>query len=450
MTLRSIVQTFGRNRSGHGDLRGEMKTSLAGLKQLRGLAVAQVAPLPIQLILSLLTAAALVPSERGSAVLVVSSGAIGGSVLFGSFHVGAVAALKVGDRRAFRRVTGCVIGLSATSLALATWVEMAQPRGLGLYSADNLLLILLGLALYVPYLFVIRTMQGVGSVASYRTLSLLFSGLYAGGAAITLVPMGIRTSDAVTLPWLVSLLLSLIVALCLFQGTLRSVQLPVRNSLLSPVQSVRASLAAHIGSVSQQIAYRSDLFLLGIFSTAAPIGVYTLAVSLGELVWVVAEIMALSVFADDEIRIGVHWRERVQRRLQAVFLITAGVAGLMFAGAAVLLLKVLPAYATSFPLLLILLPGMVLASGSRVILAAFTARDERTMLLLAAAGTLVLTAIYVPVIAAWGIFGAAAASVVVYVGQYVLLRRLWSRATAGTNAGIRPDKNPVIHANGQS
>lgn len=410
-------------------LRG-LLASRGGFRDLRMLAVAQIAPLPIQIGLSLLTAAVLMPSERGSAVFVVGAGAIGASILFGSFHVGAVAALKAGDRAAFRRVSACVTGLAAAFALAAGWVAVERPAGIGLYTANNLVLILAGLSLSIILLNCSRTMQGLGQTASYRTVNLLYAVIHAGGAAVALLPLGIRDARAVTLPWLAALLVTVVVSLWLFAAAVRRAGCPVRDlQQLPTLQSVRSSLAAHGASLSQQIAYRSDLFLLGIFSTAALVGIYTLSTSLAEVVWIVPEIVALSVFADDEVRHGERWRANVARRLRSVLLVTAALAGLLVAGAALLLLVLLPAYSASFPLLLVLLPGMVLASGARVIMAALTARDERVLLMRAAVGTLALSVLYVPAIAMYDVFGAAALAPIVYIGQLILLRRLWKRAT---------------------
>jgi O-antigen/teichoic acid export membrane protein len=234
-----------------------------------------------------------------------------------------------------------------------------------------------------------------------------------------------RTSAGVTTPWLLSVLIAAVVSLVLFLKVLRrrgkQPAVPTGN-----LQAVRSSLAAHGGSISQQIAYRADLFLLGVYSTSALVGIYTLSVSLGQLVWVVPEIIALSVFADEDIRKNPRWHEHLERRLRATFVATTVVGLLLVAVASVLLLVLLPAYRASYPLLLILLPGTVAAAGARVILSALTARDERALLLRAGAGTLLLSVLYLPAIALFDVFGAAIASLFVYVGQYLLLRHLWT------------------------
>ena len=402
-------------------------SSSRGFRELRLLTIAQVAPLPIQIGLSLLTAIALTPSERGPAIFVVSAGAIGGSIVFGSFHVGAVAAFEAHDRRALLSAGICVLGLSTALAALAAFVAIARPPGLGLYTAPNVALILTGIALYVIMLNLSRTLQGLGETVGYCLINLAPAVVYAVGVGVAFGPRGMRTSAAVTTPWLVSAVFGAVLSLVLFTRALhRAGRLwPAASS--ARVQSVRSSLVAHGASVSQQIAYRSDLFLLGIFSTGALVGIYTLSVSLGQLVWVLPEIIALSVFADAELRKSSQWRQHLERRLRATFIATSAVALMLAAAAAVLLLVLLPAYRASYLLLLILLPGTVVAAGARVILSALTARDERALLVRAGVGTLLLSTLYLPAIALFDVLGAAVATPVVYVGQYLLLRQLWRR-----------------------
>ena len=93
-----------------------------------------------------------------------------------------------------------------------------------------------------------------------------------------------------------------------------------------------------------------------------------------------------------------------------------------------LLLVLLPAYRASYVILLILLPGIVVAVGCTSDSRGLTARDERALLVRAGAGTLLLSTLYLPAIALFDVLGAAVVTPVVYVGQYVLLRRLWLRS----------------------
>jgi hypothetical protein len=184
--------------------------------------------------------------------------------------------------------------------------------------------------------------------------------------------------------------------------------------------------------VTQQIAYKGDLFLLGWLAPAAAIGLYTLSTSIAEVVWVVPEVLALSVFADEQVRSASDWRAVVGRRVRQAVACSALAMGAVFAAGAVLLLYILPAYRDSLALLAILMPGVVAGAAARVILAALTARDARPLLRRAAAANLTISCLYLPAVALWGVRGAATASTSIYLLQLLVARRLWARAVACT------------------
>lgn len=402
--------------------------SRGGARELRALTIAQVAPLPLQMLISLGTAFVLLPEARGTAVFVVSGGAIGASLLFGSFHVGAVAAAKAGDRRSLVRAGTSAAGLSVGLIVAGTLVAEFGVAGPGLYTASNTSTILIGIGLYVALLNMSRTCQGLGASLEYGVINIVLVLTYAIGVGIAIGPLGLRNATAVVAPWLFSVIVAVALATILLGRTLHRT-VPMRTGSHPNVEAVRSSLVAHAGSVSQQLAYRADLFLLGIFATAATVGVYTLSVSLAELVWVIPEIIALSVFADDDVRSGKEWRAALERRIRSVFVVTAGAAALTLAGAALLLLVFVPDYRTGLIYLAILLPGMVLTAGGRVILSALTARDQRRQLTIASVVTVVASLAYIPGIMYFDALGAAVVSTGIYVIQWLCLRRLMRTVT---------------------
>jgi hypothetical protein len=399
------------------------------LGDLGHLAIAQLGPMPTYFLLNLVTAATLDPGRRGMAALVVGSGAVGATLLFGSMHVGAVLAVRAGDAGAFRRVAWVTAATSLACALAAGTVLAANPSGWGLYSGPVLAQILAGLALMVPLLFLARTVQGLGQARAYRQLMLLQASLYFLGAVFCLLVLGRRSPFSVTIPWLLAMMVTVVAGAIRLRGLLRSVRW---SPGVARVTAVGASLAAHSGSVTQQVAYKGDLFLLGWFAPAAAIGLYTLSSSIAEVVWVVPEVLALSVFADEQVRSASDWRVVVARRVRQAVVCSAVAMVAVFAGGAVLLLWFLPDYRGSLPLLAILMPGVVAGAAARVILAALTARDARHLLRLAAAANLTISCLYLPGVALWGVRGAAVASTLIYLLQLLMARRLWTRAVTCT------------------
>jgi hypothetical protein len=424
--------TTGAPPSARDGVRKLLRTRLRSLSargDLAQLAAAQFAPMPTYFVLNIVTAATLDPSERGTATLVVGSGAVGATLLFGSMHVGAVLAVREKDSTALRRVTLAIIGVALACGVGGVAAFAGDPPGIGLYTGPVVGQILVGLALTVPLLFATRTIQGLGHARLYRQLTLLHAGLYFVGAIFCLVVLGRRSPLSVTIPWLTASAAVMVVGSVTLRRLVRRVDWPSQGG---NVTAVAASLAAHSGSVTQQLAYRIDLFLLGWFVSAAAIGLYTLSTAIAEVVWVVPEVLALYVFADPRVRAALGWREIVSRRVRQAVYCSAVAVVVVFGGGAILLLYILPEYRGSLVFLALLLPGVLAGAAARVILAVLTARDERHLLRLAAVGNLAIACLYLPAIALGGVTGAAVASTFVYCLQLLIAQRLWKRARACT------------------
>jgi O-antigen/teichoic acid export membrane protein len=400
------------------------------------LALAQLGQRPITAVVSFLVALALPPGDRGRAAFVVGVGAIGASFVFGSLHVGAVLAVQARDRPAFRRVVATTVVLAGTCAVAAAAVATIRPHGHGLYTWESMTQVLVAWAVTVVLLVTTRTVQGLGHARLYRHLTLVNVALYAAGTIGCLYVAGWRDPLAVTLPWIGANAITAIASSAFTWWITR--QTPWRTGG-EKVTAVLASLSAHAGSAAQQLAYKADLFLLGWFATASGIGLYSLATSFAELVWVVPEVLVLSVFADPLVRHGEEWRDVAKRRIRQATVLSAGASITVAVVAAVVLLVALPDYRGSLLLLLLLLPGVVAASAARVTLSVFTARDERKALRHAALWMTCATTIYLPAIAWAGVTGAAAASSLVYLCQYLALRSLWLRRPEGP-ADRRPER----------
>jgi hypothetical protein len=395
------------------------------LGDLGHLAAAQFAPMPTYFLLNLLTAATLEPGKRGTAALVIGSAAVSATLLFGSMHVGAVLAIRAGDAAAFRRVAFVTLAIVLACAISAVGVLVGDPSGVGLYTGPIVVQILLGLALTVPLLFVMRTIQGLGHSRAYRHLVLLHAGLYFIGTVFCLVVLGRRSPLSVTIPWLSATGTVSIMGLAVLGRMLGRVDWSLNGA---GVTAIAASFAAHSGSVTQQLAYRADLFILGWYVSAAAIGLYTLSTAIAEVVWVVPEVLALSVFADERVRGAQGWKEIAGRRVRHAVIGSAVAAVAVLAGGAILLLHILPDYRRSFPLLVLLLPGVLAGAAARVVLAALTARDERPLLRRAAVANLAIACLYLPAIELGGVTGAAIASTFIYLLQLLVARWLWKRA----------------------
>jgi O-antigen/teichoic acid export membrane protein len=119
-------------------------------------------------------------------------------------------------------------------------------------------------------------------------------------------------------------------------------------------------------------------------------------------------------------------RDRRLVRLNAVLSLGAAVViGIL---ATTVLDRVLPAYAASVPLLLILLPGVVAQGPARVAFASLLRRPGSRVPVVVGAVSLALSLVYIPCAARWQATGVAVASTVVYLVQAALVLWLWRRA----------------------
>jgi O-antigen/teichoic acid export membrane protein len=197
---------------------------------------------------------------------------------------------------------------------------------------------------------------------------------------------------------------------------------------------LRSSLLAHVGTVGIQLLYRADVVVLGLFAVAAEVGIYSIAVAVAGLIWVVAEAFGLAAFArgGTESAAALQMRDRRLVRLNAV--LSLGAAVVIWVLATTVLNRVLPAYAASVPLLLVLLPGVVAQGPARVAFASLLRRPGSRVPVVVGLVSLGLSLVYVPCAARWQATGVAVASTVVYLVQAALLLWLWRRASAAPAA----------------
>jgi O-antigen/teichoic acid export membrane protein len=134
------------------------------------------------------------------------------------------------------------------------------------------------------------------------------------------------------------------------------------------------ALPCYLGNLVQFLNYRLDLFILGVLAGYASVGRYTLAVSLGQLIWLLsssaASVLLPKIAAAEGSADSVKNTNRLNRLIFTASLISALVLGAV-AGFAIPLLYG-DAFRPSFPALLLILPGIV-AFSTVNILAAYIA-----------------------------------------------------------------------------
>lgn len=194
---------------------------------------------------------------------------------------------------------------------------------------------------------------------------------------------------------------------------------------------------AHIGSVLQYLQFRMDALLVGALLPLRDLGVYSLAVSLAELLWNVP--LAVSTVLLPHIAAATH-NERVRITpivCRVVLATTLALSLAVAAGGSLMVVWLLPSFRPSIPVLWVLLPGVVVASIFRVLSSDFNGRGEPIKTVY---GPLLSTALMVPaglwLIPRYGIISAAILTSISYTLTSVVYVLLYRRTTGVPVLGL--------------
>ena len=195
---------------------------------------------------------------------------------------------------------------------------------------------------------------------------------------------------------------------------------------------VRYGLPTYIGSITTFFSYRVDVILIALLlpNPAEPLGYYSMAVGLAELVFFLPNAVSqlfLPQVADAT-------REDADAQVPMVaritLLITGAGALVLFPCAAVMIAVLLPAFVPSLAPLAVLLPGVVALSVAKVV-GGYVAGVGRPgvnsfVSLVSFVGNLAVNLVLIP---QFGIVGAAAASLISYTGSALLITAIVARWT---------------------
>lgn len=204
-----------------------------------------------------------------------------------------------------------------------------------------------------------------------------------------------------------------------------------------------ARFVAEIGitNVVSLLNYRVTLFLVERHDGLAAAGVYSVAVQVAELLWLLSSALTISAYhrigqpdSDAAARTALH-----AARLNVA--LAAGAAPLLWGAAALALPRVLgPDYAGALMPLAALLPGIAAYAAASSLSAFFTNHLGKPHLsgLIAALSLALNTLGCLVLVPRWGAFGAAASTSAAYVGAIAVALWLFRRAARGAAAREAP------------
>ncbi|MCD6168519.1 MAG: polysaccharide biosynthesis C-terminal domain-containing protein, partial [Caldisericia bacterium] len=176
-------------------------------------------------------------------------------------------------------------------------------------------------------------------------------------------------------------------------------------------------LKSYLGNITQIFNYRLDMFLVNHFLGVSAVGIYSIAVSVGELLWYIPMSIGNILFpivSSNSEEYGDKYISSVVRK--TILLTLAGALGILLAGWFLIPFLFGNKFISSVKPLIILLPGTIAISIHKVLVFALMGKGYPEYLsyssVIAFIITIGLDLVFIPLI---GVSGAALASTIAYV-----------------------------------
>ena len=186
--------------------------------------------------------------------------------------------------------------------------------------------------------------------------------------------------------------------------------------------TLRLGLQAHLGNTVQLLNYQLDTLLIAGLLAGSAVGLYSIAVSLATQLWNVPNAVALVLLP----HVAAGGARSTPAAARHTLLLALLGALALLGGSFALLALLNPAFLPAWPALVLLLPGVVALSVSKVLASDLGGRGlPRYATLGAAVAVLVTIPGDLLLIPRWGILGAAAVSTVAYSLSTVVIARAY-------------------------
>jgi O-antigen/teichoic acid export membrane protein len=402
--------------------------------------LAQAGPLLAGAVLSIVLARTIGPSGNGRYVLLLTLVGLTSMVVSLGLHSGItyeVSRRRWSVDRAFRTSywIALVLGLAGLLAGLGFFL-LTRSTVFGGIKTSLALLALASLPLTLAYEYGASILLARERYERYTVLLLLHAATLMLIGASLAFPFGL-SGAVIGIP--ASALIGAVVAAKLLADEVS--RDTIADSGDSLARAVRFGLQSWGANLLQQVNYRFDVLILGGFASAAAVGVYSVALTLTSIAWVLPQALQIVLFPRtaslDESAVSgevtsADSDNAVARAIRHGVLLTlpAGVAV-----AALLVIGVPLLYGHRFhqtiALGFILLPGVLLLGVGKILGSVITGRGYPRYALYGGAVTMLLTlALYLGLIPPFDAWGAAAASSVSYAANAVVGLVFFRRVTA--------------------
>lgn len=178
----------------------------------------------------------------------------------------------------------------------------------------------------------------------------------------------------------------------------------------------------HIGTAAMYLTYRSDTFLVNYFLDLTNVGLYSLGVSIAELLLIFAGSISL-VFFPRITSMGKEegGKETAKVARNVMFLAFIGSIFLVVVGKYLIHLLYGSAFLPAYQPFLILLPGIIVLSGSKILATYISGKGKPHICTIISIFALLLNiSLNIYIIPLWGIRGAALTSTIAYSVHFIL------------------------------
>lgn len=395
--------------------------------------------LPLGIATSVLIARTVGPTGKGSLDLIIATAALLAMTLSMSLPQGVTFVVAQGKVAANVIASQLIfVSMLQAGVALVLLVLLSFTSYFQLFLPNWGLWILGGVVLYVwvdlitkfwaailigqQQIAIVNNTEFVGRVTQFVSVFLLGGALYLAGKQLS-----------VGFLFLVTLSASVLISVLLY------VSLGFKFQLSRDLSGLKGALAfavpCYAANLAQFLNYKLDVFVVGFFAGAASVGRYTLAVSLGQLLWLmsnsVASVLLPKVAASTDDGGSIRHTAMVTR----LSLWATALCGLALAVLATQAIPLLygEAFRPSIMALIWLLPGIVVFSVANV-LAAYIAGigKPRLNLIVSGVSLIVTIGLDLALIPNLNIVGAAIASTVSYSLSALLLIVFFIRETGAS------------------
>lgn len=392
--------------------------------------------LPLGIATSVLIARSVGPTGKGTLDLIVATSALLAMVLGLSLPQG-ITYVVAQDKVALRVLASQLVFVSTLQALLAlALVSLLQLSGYSQVFLPNWgKWIVAGVVLYVwvdilnrfwgailagqQQIAIVNNAELLGRMVQFTSLFILAGGLYLFGNQLS-----------VGLLFLVTLSASILISLILV--TSLGFKFELSRDMSGLKRAIAFALPCYAANTAQFLNYKLDVFVVGFFAGTTSVGRYTLAVSLGQLLWLMSNSVASVLLPKVAAAIDVGDSVRHTTQVTRLTLWATAICGVMLALMATQAIPILygEAFRPSVLALLWLLPGIVVFSIANVLAAYIAGIGKPQLNLWVSGASLIITiALDIALIPRLGIVGASIASTVSYSVSALMLIVFFIRET---------------------